>query len=133
MKKLYKSRTDKMISGICGGMAKYFGIDPTIVRIAWAVFTVLGAGILAYIVCIFVIPDEPLDAIQTSPDVATSKLDTSNSMRIVFAVIVIIVGLSLLFGNLSLGWVSDWVSKLFWPLLLIGIGAVIIFTVTKNH
>ena len=50
-KKLYKSNTNKMLEGVCGGIAEYFGVDPTIVRLAWVVFCALGgSGILAYII-----------------------------------------------------------------------------------
>lgn len=61
-KKLYRSLTDRKISGVCGGIAKYFGIDATIVRLIWtlAVFC-CGCGILAYIICAIVIPDEPIE------------------------------------------------------------------------
>lgn len=56
-KRLYKSATDKKICGVCGGVAEYFDIDPTIVRLAWVVFTLLGgSGVLAYIVAAIVIP-----------------------------------------------------------------------------
>ena len=59
-KKLYKDKSNPMISGVCSGIAKYFNIDPTIVRLIWA-FAILfaGTGILAYIICAIVIPDEP--------------------------------------------------------------------------
>ena len=59
-KKLYKSETDKKVCGVCGGIAKYFGIDSTLVRLA-AVLLVLfaGGGLLAYIICALVIPDDP--------------------------------------------------------------------------
>jgi len=58
-KKLYKSR-NKTISGVCGGIAEFFGIDPTLVRIAWIVFVCLGgSGILAYIICACVMPCPP--------------------------------------------------------------------------
>ena len=61
-KKLYKSNTDKMLEGVCGGIAEYFGIDPTIVRLAWVVFCALGgSGILAYIIAAIIIPSAPLD------------------------------------------------------------------------
>ena len=61
-KKLYKSNTNKMLEGICGGIAEYFGIDPTIVRLAWVVFCALGgSGILAYIIAAIIIPRAPLD------------------------------------------------------------------------
>ena len=61
-KKLYKSRTDKKLDGICGGIAKYFDIDSTVIRLAWVAFTLLGgSGLLAYIICAFIIPSEPTD------------------------------------------------------------------------
>ena len=61
-KKLYKSNTNKMLEGVCGGIAEYFGIDPTIVRLAWVVFCALGgSGILAYIVAAIIIPSAPLE------------------------------------------------------------------------
>lgn len=59
-KKLYRSRTDEKIAGVCGGFGKYLNIDPTIIRLAWALAILcVGVGLLAYIVCAFVIPQEP--------------------------------------------------------------------------
>ena len=61
-KKLYKSNTNKMLEGVCGGIAEYFGVDPTIVRLAWVVFCALGgSGILAYIIAAIIIPSAPLN------------------------------------------------------------------------
>ena len=61
-KKLYKSNTNKMLEGVCGGIAEYFGIDPPIVRLAWVVFCALGgSGILAYIIAAIIIPSAPLE------------------------------------------------------------------------
>ena len=58
-KKLYRSRTDRKISGVCGGLAKYFDIDPVIVRvIAIASIFVTGVSIIAYIVMALVVPLE---------------------------------------------------------------------------
>ena len=58
-KKLYRSKCDRKLLGICGGIAEYFQIDPTIVRLIWALATVFGfAGLLAYIVCALVIPEK---------------------------------------------------------------------------
>ena len=60
MKKLFKSRTDKRIDGVCAGIANYFNLDPTLVRIAWVVFTLFaGCGLLAYIICAIIVPREP--------------------------------------------------------------------------
>ncbi len=58
MKKLTKSN-ERMICGVCAGFAKYFGIDPTIVRLIWAVLVLCaGTGLLAYIICAIVMPNE---------------------------------------------------------------------------
>ena len=59
-KRLYKVNQGRMIDGVCGGIAEYFGLDPTLVRLAWVLFTAIGgSGIPAYIVCALVIPREP--------------------------------------------------------------------------
>lgn len=59
-KRLYKSDTDKMLEGVCGGIAEYFGIDPTLVRLGWVVFCVIGgSGFLAYIIAAIIIPRKP--------------------------------------------------------------------------
>ena len=64
-KKLYRSRTDKKISGVCGGLAKYLNIDVTIIRLIWALAAFFaGGGLLAYIICALVIPEEPEHAIE---------------------------------------------------------------------
>ena len=61
-KKLYKSNTNTMLEGVCGGIAEYFGVDPTIVRLAWVVFCALGgSGILAYTIAAIIIPSAPLE------------------------------------------------------------------------
>ena len=59
-KRLYRSRTDRKVAGVCGGLATYFGIDPVIPRLVWVVFALAaGTGLLAYIICWLVIPQEP--------------------------------------------------------------------------
>ncbi len=59
-KKLYRSRTDKKIAGVCGGIAKYLNIDSTVVRLIWAVAIICaGAGLLAYLICALIMPEEP--------------------------------------------------------------------------
>ena len=57
-KRLYRSSVNYMLTGVCGGIAEYFNIDPTLVRRAWVIFTCasFGAGILAYIISSIVIP-----------------------------------------------------------------------------
>ena len=57
-KKLYKTEGPyKMVCGVCGGIAEYFGVDPTLIRLAWVVFSLLGgSGLLAYILAAIIIP-----------------------------------------------------------------------------
>lgn len=68
MKKLYRSKTERNISGVCGGIAVYFNVDPTIIRLAWAIISLMSAsipGILIYVICSIVIPEEP-DSYETT-------------------------------------------------------------------
>lgn len=63
-KRLYRSRTEKMLGGVCGGLAEYFDVDPVLVRILFVVAVFAGgSGFLAYIICWIIIPEQPL----TSP------------------------------------------------------------------
>ncbi len=56
-KRLYKSSENRMLCGVCGGIAEYFNIDPTLVRLVWVIITCFGgAGILAYIIAAVIIP-----------------------------------------------------------------------------
>lgn len=57
-KRLYKSRNNKMICGVCADIADYFNIDPSIVRVLWAVLALAaGTGVLAYIACAIILPE----------------------------------------------------------------------------
>lgn len=59
-KRLYRSRTERMVEGVCGGIAQYLGIDPTIVRLAFVAFTLAGgSGLLIYVLGMIIIPLEP--------------------------------------------------------------------------
>ncbi len=55
-KRLYKSNTNKMLCGVCGGVADYLNIDPTVIRLLWVVFGFTGIGVFAYIVAAVIMP-----------------------------------------------------------------------------
>lgn len=55
-KKLYRSSSNRMICGVCGGVAEYLNIDPTVVRLLWVMFGVFGLGILVYIAAAIIMP-----------------------------------------------------------------------------
>jgi phage shock protein C len=67
-KKLYKSNRNKVLFGVCGGLAEYFNIDVTLVRLVFIVLALSGAGVLAYIIAAIVIPEESYDSWQSSGD-----------------------------------------------------------------
>lgn len=58
-KRLYKKEDGKILAGVCGGIADYFTLDPTLVRLAWILFSCCaGGGVLAYIICAIIFPSE---------------------------------------------------------------------------
>ncbi len=62
-KRLFRSRSNRVVTGVCGGIAQYFNVDPTVVRLIAIVGTFFTAGIggvIAYIICTAVIPEEPM-------------------------------------------------------------------------
>ena len=57
--RLFKSRYDKKLCGVCGGIAQFFNLDSTLIRLAWIIFTCLGgSGIIAYIIAAIIMPEE---------------------------------------------------------------------------
>ncbi len=59
-KRVYRSRNEKVIAGVCGGLGEYFGVDPVLIRIVWVLMIICaGTGILAYILAWILIPKEP--------------------------------------------------------------------------
>lgn len=68
-KKLYRTR-DKKICGVCGGIAEYFELDPTIMRLLWVVFGFVSCltGVIAYLVCALVIPERPYNQVPPNTD-----------------------------------------------------------------
>lgn len=60
-KKLYRSNRDFMLAGVCGGIAEYFNIDSTFVRLGWVLFCALGgSGVIAYLIAALIVPFDPV-------------------------------------------------------------------------
>ncbi|MHB8926477.1 MAG: PspC domain-containing protein [Bacillota bacterium] len=145
MRSLYRSRHERVIAGVCGGIADYFKIDVTVVRLIWAVAVFAGGtGILAYILAALIIPEEPYgyvpdnnpsgraaenggatEAGAPAPGHAEGRrTQASGSTAAVFGWFLLGFGLLLLLRNF-IPWFT-W--GLFWPLVLIAFGAYIVFT-----
>jgi len=119
MKKLYRSKKDKIIAGVCGGIGEYFNIDPVLIRILWLFFTFLGgAGILAYIIAWVVIPLSQ-EKVETAAD-EENKAQEEDKSGFWGGITLIIVGIILLLFTLGTFWV-----KLL-PLCLITVGVILI-------
>ncbi len=73
-KKIYKSK-NKKIDGVCGGIAEYFSVDPTVIRLLWvliSLFTAAAGGVIAYAVCCIVIPNAP-ESIEATQEAAETE------------------------------------------------------------
>lgn len=74
-KKLYRSQNERMIAGVCGGLAEYFNIDPTIVRLAFVAAALMGGpGLIVYLVMLVVVPEAPGGAAEYTPAEAESEV-----------------------------------------------------------
>lgn len=140
-KKLQRNQQDKMIAGVCSGLADYFDLDVTWVRIAFVVAVILGAsGLLAYLVLWIAVPKKPYlpnygqftanykvnDPANTSnlmqgvPYSKPKKKDNGKG-RLIVGVIFIVFGIFFLLNEFNL--IPDWIDfNNLWPLILIGIG-----------
>ncbi|MBN2043844.1 MAG: PspC domain-containing protein [Anaerolineales bacterium] len=73
-RRLYRSRSDRMIAGVAGGLGEYLNIDATIVRLLFVFFALAGGpGLLVYIVMLLVVPEEPLGAAETVVEVEVEE------------------------------------------------------------
>jgi len=141
MKKLYRSRQNRMIGGVCGGIAEYFNIDPVIVRIvAVAFFFMGGSALLAYIIGLIVIPNEPFDQLAadkkasapaTAQVAAPAAGRANDTVPLAMGVILIFVGAIFLLHNIPFFHPYYWrvwhfARNFFWPSLLIALGVFLI-------
>ncbi len=145
-KKLYRSTTDKMLGGVAGGLADYFDIDSTLVRVLFIVVVFLGGGgIIAYIILWIVVPQKPYEIpknpfSQTPPEGETgsnfsstenksdsfgvsngsvaSSMTQSSNKQIWIAIVLMVIGSLLLLDNIFPRFNFDH----YWPVILIGIG-----------
>jgi len=158
-KRLYRSRDDRMIWGVCGGLAEYFNMDPTIVRIIFVLLIFAnGLGILAYIIMAIVVPlagskvTEPKEAIKENvEEIKKTATELGQEIRSTFTgeetkleeeskihqrrrnflgIILIVLGVLFLMGSLNLFPWFHW--GYLWPLILVAVGLIIIFSARRK-
>ncbi len=124
--RLYRSRKERILGGVCGGIAEYFGIDPAIVRIIAVLLVLVGGGaILAYIVAWIIIPGEPREEESTED---RSQEPRKEPNRQVLAWFLIIVGALWLSQFIVPLWTpfAPWVHRAFLPILVLALGILLL-------
>jgi phage shock protein C len=142
MKRLYKSRKNKMIDGVCGGIAEYFDVDPTLVRVVFILFLFIGgSAIIAYIFGMIIIPVQPVEEqmekagkkaekkVEAKPvekPAERPRAETAAKGSLILGIILIAIGTFFLMGRIPIFhnyyW---WVKSHFWEYF---IPAILIFT-----
>jgi len=139
--RLLRSHSDYMIGGVCGGLGKYFKIDPTLVRLAFVLLTLAGgSGVLVYFILWIVIPREDIPNMQSNLDgpefgrranlmgQEMQQMVTQPNTRAVkfIGIALIVLGLVYLIQNLNIPWLVWFNDKLVWPVLIIVVGGVLL-------
>lgn len=117
-RRLVRSRRDSVLGGVCGGLARYLGVDPLLLRVAAAALALSGGvGVVAYIVAWVVIPEAGHD----EPEVAPRRADRHTTAVVAGSAL---VGLGAL---LLLRTYAPWFGEdAFWPLVVVAVGAVVV-------
>ncbi|MFA5169265.1 MAG: PspC domain-containing protein [Candidatus Paceibacterota bacterium] len=147
-KKLYRSKTNRVIFGVCGGLGEYFETDPLIVRILFVVLSLLnGAGIIAYLILAVVVPEDDkekkvkkngntVEEVQEKTQELAEELKSGNwlqSAKNIFGLIIVLIGLNVLFEQVFQYSPFAWINwGIVWGLIIILIGSRIIFGSNKK-
>jgi len=135
-KRIYRSRSDRMLGGVCGGFAEYFHIDATLVRVLWALACFLnGLGVIAYIISWIVVPENP-DQSEEAIKTASKPKNTG----LIWGTVLIVIGLFFLFDQLDFfdwywphGWFGIFRFDILWPLIIIVIGVVYLVNILRKE
>jgi phage shock protein C len=121
---LRRTRDDRVIGGVCGGLGRYLGIDPVLMRIAFVILAFAGGGgILVYLVAWVLIPVE-----RPGEDLGTVRPEGADTTRLIVGGALIAVGTILLL-NLSL----PALGRYFWPLALIAVGVAVVIQASSSR
>lgn len=151
MKKLYRSRKDGLLGGVCGGIAEHLEVDPTLVRVAFGVLAVVsGVGVLIYLLLWLIIPLEgaaepsPREAVRSGAEeiagrareigqeVRTAVARRDIGLAVAVAAILIFLGVSLLLRNLGVWWAWWLRFDVLGPIVLIAIGLALLWRLGRR-
>jgi phage shock protein C len=127
-KKLYRSRANRVIAGVCGGLGEYLNIDPIIFRVVFVAMALAGgSGILIYLIGVLVIPETTVaeQVVADKNEVIIGPKNWLSDRRNVIGAIIVVIGLVALLNQISPFHWLRW--DFFWPVLIVIIGAYLIF------
>jgi phage shock protein C len=147
VRRLFRSRSDRVIGGVCGGLAAYLNVDPMLIRLAAVALVFLnGVGVVAYLVMWIVVPDEEAQSLSREANLRANLNDIgaqtrrmgeslraslSNGERsTVIGVILVLLGIVFLADQFFVDLIH---SGLFWAILLIVVGVVVLVTYTRRR
>ena len=147
-KRLYRSRKDRVLWGVAGGLAEYLDVDPVLVRVGFVLLAFAwGITVVAYIILAIAVPSEPMSTAESVPEDeprpevdVVSRVETEGDRqreeevrrrrRYILGGGLVIVGAIILIGNLGWWWFT-W--HLYWPVLLIAVGVAILVVGTRRR
>ncbi len=121
MRRLYRSRNERILFGVCGGLADYFQVDVVLIRLAFFILGLAGVGIFAYLAAGLVLPIEPEDGVYYEEK--TSPTNTSFVLGVGF----VLIGVYMLFKRFIVHLLPSYTRDLVWPLIFIGLGAYFVW------
>lgn len=147
--KLYRSRTQKVLGGVCGGLGEYLNLDPVLIRVVFVVLAFFhGFGLILYVIMLVIVPQKPIvwqmpgetSPIDTSTNASTNEAQQSTVFetlqvkkepskgKVIAGIVLIVLGIIFLFENI---WpIFDFEN--FFPLILVGIGIVILWNALRK-
>lgn len=147
MKRLYKSRKNKVIDGVCGGIAEYIGVDPVLIRLITALFLIFTGGTIAiaYILGMIIIPNQPYEGgaaeetTQTQPSPVPGETGNRGATgSLIIGIVLMLFGAHFLLRNVPFfhgyyGWVWNMGWNYLWPSILIAVGLLIVFKAMQKE
>lgn len=145
-RKLYRSREDRIITGVCGGLGEYFTVDPILIRLVFVLLAIMGGhGILLYLLLAIIVPVQPGESVNVdrkgkikefaagvqagvqsvARDLKENKSWFSNPRHLAGSII-LFIGLAAMFSQMFPEYWLGW--EIMWPILLLFIGAYIIIS-----
>lgn len=133
IKRLYRSKYDRMLAGVCAGIGHYFSIDVVLVRILWVIITFFGGvGLIMYIAAVFIIPESPkaVDEDPAADEEQPQAAKKNSEITLFFGSILILVGIGLILRQMGFFhyfqiWNIPW--QMIWAIILIAVGVYILY------